>query len=184
MRLSDEAVCIWYFWFKNFNDLYKYPCNLSKTILLLLSPAIQIRVELDWFSEPSSHSVNQTSSECRCVVKYSESTILRSIVCGSTEIWKKENWNNHLFNLHPEKYTEGYPVKSTLIFWPDFFLSYKYDTQLFSRCPPENNLGRFYRVDFTGYRLNGRVYVLILFCWICFDFSKRHQNSFTFCILF
>ena len=140
MRLSDEAVCIWYFWFENINDLYKYPCNLSKTILLLLSPAIQM-VELDWFSELSSHSVNQTSSECRCLVKYSESTILRSIVCGSTEIWKEENWNNRPFNLHPKKWFEGYPIKSTQIFLLDFFLSYKYDIQLFSGCPPEKKSG-------------------------------------------
>jgi hypothetical protein len=61
-----------------------------------------------------------------------------------------------------------YPVKSTQIFSgcsSDFFLIYKYDTQPFSVCLPEKNLGRSYRVDFTGYpsnqfsgyRLNGRV---------------------------
>ena len=47
---------------------------------------------------------------------------------------------------------------------PILFLIYKYDTQLFSGCPPKKILGRFYRVDFTGYpsnqfsghRLNGQ----------------------------
>ena len=47
-----------------------------------------------------------------------------------------------LFYLHPEKWFEGYPVKSTQIFSgcsPDFFLIYKYDTQFFSGCPSEKN---------------------------------------------
>ena len=67
-----------------------------------------------------------------------------------------------------------HPVKPTQIFsgWsPDFLLIYEYDTQLFSGCLPEKNLGRFYRVDFTGYpsnqfsgyRLNGRVIKV----WLC-----------------
>ena len=29
-----------------------------------------------------------------------------------------------------------------------------YDTQLFSGCSPEKNLGRFYRVDFMGHPSN------------------------------
>ena len=79
-----------------------------------------------------------------------------------------ENPDTRPFNLHTEKWFDGYPVKSTQIFSgcsPDFFLIFKYDTQLFSGCPPEKNLGRFYRVDFTGYpsnqfsgyRLNGQI---------------------------
>ena len=48
----------------------------------------------------------------------------------------------------------GVPVKSTQIFSgcsPDFiFLIYKYDNQLFSVCPAEKNLGRFYRVPFKS----------------------------------
>ena len=46
-----------------------------------------------------------------------------------------------------------YPLKSTQIFsrcLPDFFLIYKYDTQPFSGCLPEKNLGRFYRVPFKS----------------------------------
>ena len=33
---------------------------------------------------------------------------------------------------------------------PDFCLMYKYDTQLFSSCHPEKNLGRFYKVPFKS----------------------------------
>ena len=65
--------------------------------------------------------------------------------------------HNHLFNMHPEKWFQGYPVKSTQVFircylfsrwvastqilfsgWsPNLFLIYKYETQLFSSCHPE-----------------------------------------------
>ena len=67
------------------------------------------------------------------------------------------------FNLHPEKWFEGYPVKSTQIFIGctliflgcchaliflgyslDFFLIYKHETQLFSSCHPEKKPGRRY----------------------------------------
>ena len=68
-----------------------------------------------------------------------------------------------------------YPVKSTQIFQGAcliFFLIYRYDTPFFSGCSPEKNLGRFYRVDFTGYpsnqlsgyRLNGRVWKTVYHC--------------------
>ena len=43
---------------------------------------------------------------------------------------------------NPEKWFEGYHVKSTQFFSgcsPDFFLIYKYDTQFFSGCPSEKN---------------------------------------------
>ena len=62
------------------------------------------------------------------------------------------------FNLHPEEWFEEYPVKFTQIFIGctliflgchhaliflgyslDFFLIYKYETQLFSSCHPEKN---------------------------------------------
>ena len=89
-------------------------------------------VELDWFSELSSHSVNQTSSECRCVVKYSESTSLRSIVCGSTEIHKKENWKN-LIEILPLS-SCNWVLKSLVYeidFWTWFFF--------------------YFELDFTGY---------------------------------
>ena len=58
--------------------------------------------------------------------------------------------DTRLFNLHSEKWFEGYPGKSAQIFsgsLPDFFLIYKYDTQLFSGCPPEKKIW----VDFAGY---------------------------------
>ena len=43
-----------------------------------------------------------------------------------------------------------YLAKSTQIFLgcsPDLLLIYNYDTQLYSRCPLEKNLGRFYRLE-------------------------------------
>ena len=66
--------------------------------------------------------------------------------------------DTHPFNLHHEKCFEGCPVKFTQIFLEctlivlgcrhvliflgyslDFFLIYKYETQLFSSCHPEKN---------------------------------------------
>ena len=72
------------------------------------------------------------------------------------------------FNLHPEKWFEGYPVKSTQIFFrraPWKKLGFILINQKKIRRAPWKNLGRFYRVDFTGYpsnhfsgcRLNGRL---------------------------
>ena len=88
------------------------------------------------------------------------------------------------FNLHPEKWFEGYPVKSTLFFsgwqkhlrfsraWHPFFFWFTLWNPAFSHVAshPEKN-----RVDFTGYpsnhfpgcRLNGRI------CEYIFDFLKK-----------
>ena len=59
-------------------------------------------------------------------------------------ISKNINQDSRPFNLHPEKWFEGYPVKSTQIFIGctlifigyslDFFLIYMYETQHFSSC--------------------------------------------------
>ena len=78
------------------------------------------------------------------------------------EIWRfllsifEKLWYDHPFNLHPEKWFEGYPIKSTPIFIEctliflgchhaliflgyslDFFLIYKYETQFFFKLPPK-----------------------------------------------
>ena len=72
------------------------------------------------------------------------------------------------FNLHPEKWFEGYPVKSTQIIFrraPWKKLDLILINQKKIRRAAWKNLSRFYRVDFTGYpsnhfsgcRLNGRL---------------------------
>ena len=74
-----------------------------------------------------------------------------------------------------------------------FFLIYKCETQFFSGCPPEKTLGRFYRVDFTGYpsnqfsryRLNGRLRVnltIVDLLTLCFSekLPAASNSAFTF----
>ena len=66
------------------------------------------------------------------------------------------------------------PVKSTKIFsgcLPDFFLIYKYKTQLISGCSSEKKSGsilqgRYNRVDFTGHPSNQ-------FSWYSLNFMHR-----------
>ena len=102
------------------------------------------------------------------------------------------------FNLHPWKWFEGYPVKSTLFFlgwqkhlrfsraWHPFFFWFTLWNPAFSQvatlenlrcfCHPEKN-----RADFTGYppnhfsgcRLNRRVSANICFCLIFFFLSFK-----------
>ena len=63
----------------------------------------------------------------------------------------------HPFNLYPENWFEGYHVKSTQIFFrraPWKKLSVILINQKKIRRAPWKNLGRFYRVDFTGYPSN------------------------------
>ena len=102
------------------------------------------------------------------------------------------------FNLHPEKWFEGYPVKSTQIFSgcsPDFFLIYKYDTLAEKKTGCPSN-------QFSGYRSNGQVFDLSdlsdrRWCYvktarmICSDivflsscpFPHIFLKSFLFCVL-
>ena len=83
------------------------------------------------------------------------------------------------FNLHPEKWFEGYPVKSTQIFYrvpphSDFYrvLTWFFFSDLqvwnpaFFKLPPWKKLGRSYpkkssdsTLEKSGCRLNGRLYV-------------------------
>ena len=74
--------------------------------------------------------------------------------------------NRLSFNLYPEKWFEGYPVKSTQIFfrvaaWKKVGChTYKFEKK--SGEHPEKNLGRFYRVPFKSilrprYRLNKQI---------------------------
>ena len=84
------------------------------------------------------------------------------------------------FNLHPEKWFEGYPVKSTQIFIGctliflgyslDFFLIYKYETQLFFKLPPWKNSDS--TLEKSGCRLNGRESIHKLFSSIAQNFKE------------
>ena len=87
----------------------------------------------------------------------------------------------HPFNLHPQKWFEGYTVKSTHIFlgcspnsfWfismtPNFLQAaalkkfWVEATLKKSQVAPFKNLGRFYRVNhFSGCRLNGCITIFI-----------------------
>ena len=89
---------------------------------------------------------------------------------------------NRPFNLHPEKWFEGYPVKSTQIFSgcsPDFFLFYKYDTQLFSGCPPEKKIWG----DFTGKILKGRFYRVPFKSIVRVHIKRANENYCDICLL-
>ena len=62
--------------------------------------------------------------------------------------WPQAKWIHHL-PTWPQGVDDIYPdfFRVLVCF---FFLIYKYDTQLFSGCLPEKNLGIFYRVPFKS----------------------------------
>ena len=108
------------------------------------------------------------------------------------------------FNLHPEKWFEGYPVKSTQIcrvpprldFSIDFFLIFKYETQLFQagtlkkpvRSYPKKisnrtleKSGRSGKIEKSWCRLNRRSNQQMApqwyKIWVVENLSKRSSNT-------